>query len=46
MKVCRNKDFCGITLATQKDNILKFNQNMKSYKTTCTSYADRESFIT
>ena len=45
MKVCRNKDFCGITLATQKD-ILKFNQNMKSYKTTCTSYADRESFIT
>ena len=30
-----NKDFCGITLATQKDNVLKFNQYMKSDKTPC-----------
>ena len=46
MKGRKNKDFCGITLTTQKDNILKFNQNMKSYKTLCIIYADRESFIT
>ena len=25
-RICKNKDFCGIVLPSQKDNILKFNQ--------------------
>ena len=25
-KVCKNKDFCGIEVPSEKDNILKFNQ--------------------
>ena len=29
MKVCENKDFCGIVMPP-KDNVLKFNQYMKS----------------
>ena len=31
-KVCKNKDFCGIVMPSQKDNILKFNQYRKSDK--------------
>ena len=44
-KVCKNKDFCEIALQTQKDNILKHNQLMKSDKTPFIIYADLESFI-
>ena len=29
-KVCKNKDFCGIVLPTEKGTILEFNQYMKS----------------
>ena len=35
----------GITLPTQKDNILKFNQCIKSDKTPCIIYGDCESLI-
>ena len=28
-KVCKNKDFCGIVIPPEKDNILEFNQYMK-----------------
>ena len=31
-KVCQNKDFCGIVMPSEKDNILEFNQIMKSDK--------------
>ena len=31
-KVCRNKDFCGIVMPSEKGNILEFNQHMKSEK--------------
>ena len=31
-KVCKNKDFCGIVMPSEKDNILEFNQYMKSNK--------------
>ena len=44
-KVCKNNDLCGIVLPFQKDNILKFNQHMKSDKTTCITYANLESLI-
>ena len=44
-KVCKNKDFCETAWPTQKDNILKFNQYMKSDKTPCIVYADLESLI-
>ena len=29
-KVCKNKDFCGIVMPSEKDNILELNQYMKS----------------
>ena len=29
-KVRKNKDFCGIAMPSQKDNLLQFNQYMKS----------------
>ena len=32
MKICKNKDSCGIVTPSQKDNILLFNQYMKSDK--------------
>ena len=35
----------GITLPTQKDNILKSNQCIKSDKTPCIIYGDCESLI-
>ena len=31
-KVCKNKDFCGIVMPSQKNYILEFNQYMKSNK--------------
>ena len=39
-KVCKNKDFCWVLLPSQKGNILKFYQYMKSDKTPCIIYAD------
>ena len=30
--VCENKGFCGILMLSEKDNILEFNQYMKSGK--------------
>ena len=44
-KVCKNKDFCGIVMPSEKDNILKFNQYMKSDKMQYIIYADMESVI-
>ena len=29
-KFCKNKDFCGIVMSSEKDNILEFNQCMNS----------------
>ena len=42
-KVCKNKDFCGIIVPSEKDNILEFNQYMKSDKMLHIIYADIES---
>ena len=44
-KVCKNKDFCGIVMPSERDNILEFNQNMKSAKMRYIIYADIESLI-
>ena len=44
-KVCKNKDFCRIVMPSKKDNILKFNQCMKSDKMLFIIYADIESLI-
>ena len=44
-KVCKNNDFCAIIAPSQRDNILQFNQYMKSDKTPCIIYADHESLI-
>ena len=44
-KVCKNKDFCEILMPSEKDNILVFNQNMKSDKMPYIIYADMESLI-
>ena len=30
-KVCKTKEFCGIVIPSEKDNILEFNQYKKSY---------------
>ena len=40
-KVYENKFFCGIIVPSEKDNILEFNQYMKSY----IIYRDIESLI-
>ena len=29
-KVCKNKDFCGIVMTSEKDKVLEFKQNLKS----------------
>ena len=42
---CKNKDFCGILIASQEDNILQFNQHINSDKTPKINFADLESFI-
>ena len=44
-KVCKNKYFCRIVMPSQKDNILEFNQYMKSDKMPYIIYADMESSI-
>ena len=44
-KVCKNKDFCGIVISSEKDNILEFNQYMKSDKLPSIIYADIEYLI-
>ena len=44
-KVCKNKDFCGIVMPSEKDKILEFNQYMKSDKMPNIIYADVESLI-
>ena len=40
-KACKNKDFCGIVMSSEKDNILELNQYVKSGFI----YIDNESFI-
>ena len=44
-KICKNKDFCGTILPSEKNNILEFNQCMKSDKMPYIIYADIESLI-
>ena len=41
-KVCKYKDFCGIVMPSEEENILEFNQYMKSDKTPHLIYADIE----
>ena len=44
-KVCENKDFCGIVMASEKNNIVKFNKYMMSDKMQYIIYADIEPLI-
>ena len=44
-KICKNKDFYGIAMPSEKDNILEFNQYMKSDEMPYIIYADIESLI-
>ena len=44
-KVCKNEDFCGIAMRSEKDKILKFKQYMKSSKIPYIIYAGIESSI-
>ena len=44
-KICKNKDFCGIVMPSEKNNILEFNQYMNSDKMPHIIYADIESLI-
>ena len=44
-KICKNKDFCRIVMPSEKNNILEFNQYMKSDKIAYIIYADIESLI-
>ena len=41
-KVCKNKDFCGILIPSEKDNILEFNQDKKLDTVLYIIYADIE----
>ena len=41
-KFCKNKDFSKFCLPSQRDNILKINQFVKSEKTPCIIYSDLE----
>ena len=43
--MCENKDFCGIVIPSEKDNVLEFNQYVKSNKITHIIYADIEFLI-
>ena len=43
--VSENKDFCGIVTPSEKDNVLEFNQYVKSDKITHIIYADIEPLI-
>ena len=42
-EVCKNKDFCGIVMPSENDNILEFNQYMTSDKMPYIICADIES---
>ena len=44
-QVCKNKNFCGILMPSEKDNILEFNQYMNSDKVPYIIYADMDSLI-
>ena len=44
-KMCINKVFYGIVMPSQKDNILQFNQNMRSDEMPYIIYADLEPLI-
>ena len=44
-KVCKDKDFCGIVMPSEKDNILEFKQYMKSDKMPYIIYVDIVSLI-
>ena len=44
-KICKNKHFCGIVMPSGKNNIMEFNQYMKSDKMPDIIYADIESLI-
>ena len=44
-KVCKNEDFCEIAVSSEKDNVLEFNQYMRSDKMPYIIYADIESLI-
>ena len=44
-RVCKNKDFGGIAMPSEKDNILEFNQYMSSDKMPYIIHADNESLI-
>ena len=44
-KVCKNKDFFGIVMPSEKDKILEFNQYMMSDKMPCIIYAYIEPLI-
>ena len=44
-KACKNKDFCGFVMSSEKDEILEFNQCMKSDKMPYIIYSDVESLI-
>ena len=44
-KVCENKDFCEIVMASERDEIITFSQYMKSDKMPYVIYADIESLI-
>ena len=45
-KICKNKYFCGIVTSSEKDNILEFNQYMKSDKMPYIIYPDIEPLTT
>ena len=45
VEVHKNKDFYGILLPFQKDNILKFHQYIKSERMSCIIHGDLESLI-
>ena len=44
-KVCKSKDFCGILIPSEKDNILEFNQDKKLDTVPYIIYADIEFLI-
>ena len=44
-KLCKNKDFCGIILSSEKSNVLEFNQYINSDKLSYIIYADTELWI-
>ena len=43
--MCKNKDFCEIVMASERDEIITFSQYMKSDKMPYVIYADIESLI-